>query len=227
MLCGVLVLYVERSLPSLALLRFIMIFRPLAPDTSPSLICPSNFHPTDLIPFPQAEKALDLFLARANDPSRRPFHRYLHEHGVMLSRIAQSRINIDSSRLVVLNAAITIDQLTAKGALLEIAAAKILVPQTLLQTLDWAIQAYGAEGVCQDTPLAYMWAHGRTMRIVDGPDEVHLQQVGRYENKRGEGERKRLERQKEKTRELFEKYGVEQRDVLALGRVRSESKAKL
>jgi acyl-CoA dehydrogenase len=89
----------------------------------------------------------------------------------MLDRIARSRIDIDAARLIVCNAAIMIDQQTAKGALKEIAEAKVLVPQTLLQVLDWAIQAYGAAGVCQDTPLAYMWAHGRTMRIVDGPDE--------------------------------------------------------
>jgi len=128
----------------------------------------------------QAEKALDYFLARANDPQRKPFGKFLSEHGVMLSRIAQSRIDIDAARLVVCNAAITIDQGSAKTALKEIAEAKVLVPKTLLQTLDWAIQAYGAAGVCQDTPLANMWAHGRTMRLVDGPDEVHLMQLGMF-----------------------------------------------
>jgi len=119
-------------------------------------------------------------LARANDPQRKPFGKFLSEHGVMLSRIAQSRIDIDAARLVVCNAAITIDQGSAKTALKEIAEAKVLVPKTLLQTLDWAIQAYGAAGVCQDTPLANMWAHGRTMRLVDGPDEVHLMQLGMF-----------------------------------------------
>lgn len=159
------------------------------------------------------------------------------------------------------NAAITIDQGSAKTALKEIAQAKVLVPKTLLQTLDWAIQAYGAAGVCQDTPLAYMWAHGRTMRIVDGPDEVHLMQLGesffcliislfllficcfvcqwltfdvfsilgRNENKRGKGERERIERHKQTTEALFKKYGVESRDVLEMNRVRSEmpTKAKI
>lgn len=89
----------------------------------------------------------------------------------MLSRIARSRIDIDAARLIVCNAAITIDSGSAKTALKEIAEAKVLVPETLLRVLDWAIQAYGAAGVCQDTPLANMWSHGRTMRIVDGPDE--------------------------------------------------------
>lgn len=142
----------------------------------------------------------------------------------MLERIAKSRIDIDAARLIVCNAAITIDQMNAKSALKEIAEAKVLVPQTLLQVLDWAIQAYGAAGVCQDTPLAYMWAHGRTMRIVDGPDEVHLQQMGKNENKRGKHAMEVIERQKARTAELFREYGVEQKDILSLNRIKSEGK---
>lgn len=172
----------------------------------------------------QAEKALDLFLARANDPAKRPFGKYLHEHGVMVDRIGRTRIDIDAARLVVCNAAITIDQKNAKGALKEIAEAKVLVPQTLLQTLDWAIQAYGGAGVSQDTPLANMWAHGRTMRIVDGPDEVHLQQLGKNENKRGKAVMEQLKRQNERANQLYKEYGVVKTDKLALNRVRSSSK---
>jgi acyl-CoA dehydrogenase len=137
----------------------------------------------------------------------------------MLERVAKSRIEIDSARLSVLNAAITIDQSNAKNALKEIAEVKIQVPNMLLDVLDRAIQAYGGAGVCQDTPLAYMWANGRTMRIVDGPDEVHMLQLGRNENKRGPNLLKRIEAQKEKTRELLKQYGLPERDILALKRV--------
>jgi acyl-CoA dehydrogenase len=84
----------------------------------------------------------------------------------MLSRVAECRMQIDAGRLVVLNAAIAIDNLGSAGARKEIAEAKVVVPKALMNTLDMAIQAYGAQGVCQDTPLAKMWANGRTMRIV-------------------------------------------------------------
>lgn len=143
----------------------------------------------------------------------------MHEHGIQLERVAKSRIEIDSARLAVLNAAIKIDQSNAKDALKEIAEVKIQVPKTLLDVLDRAIQAYGGAGVSQDTPLANMWASGRTMRIVDGPDEVHMLQLGRNENKRGPNLLKRIEAQKAKTRELLKSYGLQEKDVLQLERV--------
>lgn len=142
----------------------------------------------------------------------------------MVDRIGQSRIDIDAARLIVCNAAIMIDQSSAKGALKEIAEAKVLVPKTLLEVLDRAIQAYGGAGVCQETPLANMWAHGRTMRIVDGPDEVHLQQLGKNENKKGAFAVKKIEQQKAKTEELFKAYGIQRKDPLQLNRVSGSSK---
>ena len=93
------------------------------------------------------------------------------------------------------------------------------------QVIDRAIQAFGGAGVSQDTPLANMWAHGRTMRIVDGPDEVHLLQLGRNENKRGKSLLNKIEWQKKKTEEMARSYGIEKRDVLQLDR--QHSKAKL
>ena len=174
----------------------------------------------------QAEKALDYILARMNDPKKKPFGKFLHEHGVMLDRVARARINIDAARLIVCNAAITIDNADAKAALKEIAEAKVLVPETMLKVVDDAIQAYGGAGVCQDTPLAYMYAMGRTMRIVDGPDEVHLQQLGRNENKRGKVVKARLDAIKAKSEELRAQYGLESTDPLYLNRVWSE-KSKL
>ncbi|CAD0099391.1 unnamed protein product [Aureobasidium mustum] len=171
-------------------------------------------------------KALELFVARVNDPRKKAFGKLLNEHGVMVERIAKSRVEIDSARLSVLNAAITIDTKDAKFALKEIAEAKILVPSMALTVIDRAIQAYGGAGVSQDTPLANMYAQGRTMRIVDGPDEVHLLQLGRNENKRGKFLLDRLARQKKKSEELAAKHGMKLRDVLQLDRVMSE-KAKL
>ncbi|KIW88797.1 uncharacterized protein Z519_10844 [Cladophialophora bantiana CBS 173.52] len=166
-----------------------------------------------------AERALEYFLARMNDPAKKPFGKLLAEHGIMLERVARSRIEIDAARLAVLNAAIKIDQSNAKDALKEIAEVKVQVPNVLLDVLDRAIQAYGGAGVSQDTPLANMWASGRTMRIVDGPDEVHILQLGRNENKRGPALLKRIEAQKKKTQELFRQYGLEAKDPLALKRV--------
>merc|ERR1712029_1080108 len=172
-----------------------------------------------------AEKALEYFLARINDPKKKPFGKQLYEHGVMLERVARSRIEIDTARLSVLNAALMIDSKDAKFALKEIAEAKVLVPQVALDVIDRAVQAYGGAGVSQDTPLANMWAHGRTMKIVDGPDEVHLIQLGRNENKRGGWLLEKIEWQKKKGDEMAKAYGITRRDVLQLDR--EHAKAKL
>lgn len=172
-----------------------------------------------------AEKALEYFLARINDPRKKPFGKQLSEHGIMLERVARSRIEIDAARLTVLNAAIMIDSKDAKFALKEIAEAKVQVPAMALEVIDRAVQAYGGAGVSQDTPLANMWAHGRTMRIVDGPDEVHLLQLGKNENKRGKYVFEKIEWQKKRSEELFKEYGMTRRDVLQLDR--EHSKAKL
>ena len=142
----------------------------------------------------------------------------------MLSRVAQSRIEIDAARLLVLNAAITIDTKDAKFALKEIAEAKVLIPNMALAVIDRAIQAYGGAGVSQDTPLANMYAQGRTMRIVDGPDEVHLLQLGKSENKRGGFLLERIEWQKKRGEELGRRYGLTKKDPLELNRVSGKSK---
>ncbi|KAL1582638.1 hypothetical protein WHR41_08765 [Cladosporium halotolerans] len=174
-----------------------------------------------------AEKALEYFLARINDPRKKPFGKQLHEHGIMLERVARSRIEIDTARLTVLNAALMIDSKDAKFALKEIAEAKVQVPAMALEVIDRAVQAFGGAGVSQDTPLANMWAHGRTMRIVDGPDEVHLLQLGRNENKRGKAMLEKLEWQKKRSEEMAAAYGMKKRDVLQLDRVHSDKKSKL
>lgn len=161
-----------------------------------------------------AERALEWMVARANDPKKKPFGKQLSEHGVILEWIAKSRLEIDAARLIVLNAAIKIDESNAKGALKEIAEAKIMVPQMALTVIDRAVQSYGGAGVCQDTPLANMWAQIRTLRIADGPDEVHLQQMGKNENKSGNEAIAKIEKQKQATEEMFRQYGVQVKSQL-------------
>lgn len=156
-----------------------------------------------------AEKALEWMLMRINDPKKTPFGKQLKEHGVILEWVAKSRIEIDAARLVVLNAAIKIDEFGAKGALTEIAEAKVLVPQMALTVIDRAVQSFGGAGVCQDTPLANMWANIRTLRLADGPDEVHLQQMGKNENKKGKAAAENILKQREITRQLFDQYKVQ------------------
>lgn len=145
---------------------------------------------------------------RINDPKKTPFGKQLKEHGVILEWVAKSRIEIDAARLIVLNAAIKIDDFGAKGALKEIAEAKVLVPQMALTVIDRAVQSFGGAGVSQDTPLANMWANIRTLRLADGPDEVHLQQMGRNENKRGDEVTAKINKQRELSEKLFAQYGL-------------------
>ena len=161
---------------------------------------------------------------RINDPEKKPFGKQLKEQGVILEWVAKSRLEIDASRLIVLNAAIQIDNGGAKTALKEIAEAKILVPTMALTVIDRAVQSFGGAGVCQDTPLASMWANIRTLRLADGPDEVHLQQMGRNENKRGAAVTAVIQNQEKASRELFEYYGINAKDSQLGGQIQSRSK---
>jgi len=160
-----------------------------------------------------AERALEWMLMRINDPSKTTFGKQLREHGVILEWVAKSRIEIDAARLVVLNAAIKMDEQGAKAALTEIAEAKVLVPQMALTVIDRAVQSFGGAGVSQDTPLAYMWAMIRTLRLADGPDEVHLQQMGRNENKRGQAVAAKITRQRAKTEQLMQQYKTTKTEI--------------
>ncbi|MQA84948.1 MAG: acyl-CoA dehydrogenase [Streptosporangiales bacterium] len=129
-----------------------------------------------------AERALELMCRRAT--SRVAFEGTLAEQGVVRQQIAESRMAIEQARLLVLKTAWLIDNLGTKEARTEIAAIKVVAPRVLLDVLDRAIQVHGGMGVTEDTPLASMWAHARTLRIVDGPDEVHVRSVAREELKR-------------------------------------------
>ncbi|KAJ2908345.1 hypothetical protein GGI21_002978 [Coemansia aciculifera] len=126
-----------------------------------------------------AERALELMVDRVQN--RATFGRKLVEHGVVLDSIAKSRMELEAARLLVLRAADMIDKVGAKNALKEIAMAKVVVPSAALKILDRAIQMFGACGVGQDTPLAEFWAGMRTLRIADGPDEVHTRQIAQLE----------------------------------------------
>ena len=126
-----------------------------------------------------AERALDLMCQRAL--ARVAFGEPLAKQGVVRQWIAESRIAIEQARLLTLRAAWLVDAGGAKAARAEIAAIKVVAPRVALDVLDRAIQTFGGAGVSDDVPLAAMWAAVRTLRIADGPDEVHLRDVARIE----------------------------------------------
>ncbi|WP_040700226.1 acyl-CoA dehydrogenase family protein [Nocardia vinacea] len=129
-----------------------------------------------------AERALSLMVTRAH--SRFAFGKPLSEHANVQDLIAQSRIEIDQTRLLVQKTAWLIDRYGAKDARTEIASIKVAAPATALAVIDRAIEVHGAMGVSDDTPLAYFYAWARVLRIVDGPDAVHRRTVARQELQR-------------------------------------------
>jgi acyl-CoA dehydrogenase len=126
-----------------------------------------------------AERALELMCRRVS--GRVAWGKPLAEQGVIQDWIAESRVRIEAARLLVLKTAWLMDTVGNKGAHTEIQSIKILVPQTTEWIIDKAIQAHGGGGVSQDFPLAMMWAHTRTLRFADGPDEVHKRSLARRE----------------------------------------------
>jgi len=126
-----------------------------------------------------AERALEKMCRRVQ--ARVAFGRPIAEQTVTLERIAESRIRIDQARLLVYKAAWLMDTVGNKAARAEIAAIKIAAADTACQVLDWAIQAHGAAGLCEDFQLAHAYAQARSIRLADGPDEVHRNQIGRLE----------------------------------------------
>jgi acyl-CoA dehydrogenase len=129
-----------------------------------------------------AERALEKMCRRVK--SRVAFGRPVAEQTVTLERIAEARIMIDQTRLLVLNAAHMMDTVGNKVAAKEIAMIKVAAPNMACQVIDWAIQAHGGGGVSDDFGLAKAYAAARTLRLADGPDEVHRNQIGRMELKR-------------------------------------------
>jgi acyl-CoA dehydrogenase len=126
-----------------------------------------------------AEYALEQMCARLL--SRKAFGKPIAEQSVWHERIAEARCSIDQARLMVLRAAHMMDTVGNKVARKEIAMIKVIVPSMTLSVVDWAIQAHGGAGVCQDFELAHLWASQRTLRFADGPDEVHRNAIAKLE----------------------------------------------
>jgi acyl-CoA dehydrogenase len=128
-----------------------------------------------------AERALQLMKERAK--SRVAFGKPLSEQGVLRQWIAEARLAIDQARLLVLKTAWMMDEVGNKASRREIAMIKAVIPQMALKIIDRAIQIHGGGGVCQDFPLASFWIYARTLRLADGPDEVHLESIAKMELK--------------------------------------------
>ena len=133
-----------------------------------------------------AERALEMMCLRLN--ARIAFGSALSSQSIWHERIAESRCLIDQARLIVLKAAHMMDTVGNKVARKEIAMIKVIVPNTTLRIIDWAIQAHGAAGVSGDLPLARLWSMQRTLRLADGPDEVHRHTIAKLELARHLGE---------------------------------------
>jgi acyl-CoA dehydrogenase len=126
-----------------------------------------------------AERALEEMCRRVL--ARAAFGRTLSEQGTIRADIAHSRIELEQARLLTMKAAYMMDTVGNKGARSEIAMIKVVAPNVALRVLDRAIQAHGGGGVSEDFILASSWANARTLRLADGPDEVHLESIARRE----------------------------------------------
>ena len=126
-----------------------------------------------------AERALEAMCRRVR--SRTAFGKTIAEQGTIRADIAQSRMEIEQVRLLVLKAAYMMDTVGNKIARSEIAMIKVIAPNVALRVLDRAIQAHGGAGVCQDFHMAAAWANSRTLRLADGPDEVHIEAIAKFE----------------------------------------------
>ncbi|WP_370399439.1 acyl-CoA dehydrogenase family protein [Sulfitobacter sp. JB4-11] len=127
----------------------------------------------------QAELAFRMMVDRTLE--RKTFGKFIHEHGMLQDKIATSRIEIDQARLLVLKAAWLIDEFGVAGARNEVAMIKVVVPQMCERVIDRAIQTFGGMGMTPDTPLPDLWTMARSLRLADGPDEVHKRSIARME----------------------------------------------
>jgi acyl-CoA dehydrogenase len=125
------------------------------------------------------ERALEMMCRRVK--SRTAFGKTISEQGTIRAHIATSRIELEQARLLTLKAAYMMDTVGNKVARAEIAMIKVVAPTVALNILDRAIQAHGGAGVSDDFELAAMWANARTLRLADGPDEVHREAIAKWE----------------------------------------------
>jgi acyl-CoA dehydrogenase len=135
----------------------------------------------------QCELALELMTERAL--ARKTFGKQLADYANIQDWIAESRLEIDQARLLVLHTAWLMDRAGNKAARVEVSAIKVVAARLQTRVVDRAIQVFGAMGLTPDTPLAYLWTWGRALRFIDGPDEVHLRTVARAEFKKAQGGR--------------------------------------
>lgn len=119
----------------------------------------------------------------SDDPPSPLSHSFLLQGG-FVQTLGRASLTLEQARLTTLSAAASLDALGNKEAATAIAMAKVAAPAAALHCLDFAVQAHGAAGVCADFPLAYLWAAARTLRIADGPDEVHIQSIAKTELRR-------------------------------------------
>jgi len=124
-----------------------------------------------------SERALGLMVTRSEE--REAFGRKLSTRDTIRHQVARARIDIDQARLLTLAAAHSIDQGGPKAAKSAVGMIKIVAPEVALRVIDQSMQVHGGAGLCQDLPLAHMWAWARALRLADGPDEVHLESLAR------------------------------------------------
>ncbi|TPX47142.1 hypothetical protein SeMB42_g03444 [Synchytrium endobioticum] len=139
------------------------------------------------------ERAMELMIMEATNPNKRPFGKLKGEQGKVQWDISECRIDLEMCKRLVYHAATAMDAKGFKGAKKEIAIAKIKVPRLVCNIIDCAIQVHGGLGLSQSTELASMYAHVRTLRLADGPDEAHAQQLARMELSRADSIRKKYE----------------------------------
>ncbi|KAL2844505.1 acyl-CoA dehydrogenase/oxidase [Aspergillus pseudoustus] len=158
----------------------------------------------------QAELAYEYALLRATDTRKTPRGRLIGSFDSNIERVAQIRLEIDALRLVVFNAADTMDARGNKAGRYVIAQSKILVPEAVARMIDECMQFFGGQGLTQHTPLPEMWTYARFVRVADGPDAAHRHQVGRDQLKGAEKVRGRHERYYRLAQELKRRFGLEE-----------------
>ncbi|KAK3067980.1 hypothetical protein LTS18_000859 [Coniosporium uncinatum] len=157
----------------------------------------------------QTERAYELALIRCVNPKKKPRGKLIGEFDSNIERIASMRLELDSMRLVVLNAADVMDTLGNKAGRYAIAQSKILVPIQAAKIIDECMQLYGGQGLTQHTPLPEMWTYARFVRVADGPDAAHRHQVGRDQLKGAKEFVERHEEYRRRNKELIQQWGVE------------------
>lgn len=153
----------------------------------------------------QSQRAYEMALVRAIDPQKKPRGKLIGNFDSNIERLAQMRLDIDTMRLIVLNAAETMDILGNKAGRQSIAHSKIVVPSMAARVIDECMQMHGGLGLTQETFMPHAWTYARYVRLADGPDAAHRHQVGRDELKRAVGLRERHRKYKERTKELATK----------------------